>query len=336
MVQINHASIITRQWLDQYTVKGSTKPKEDQSNEKTGNPATQVTISDDAYNRYSTFRELRLQLTDSGENEKLDENFRAILEKLKSEKESGQYWREFEERSALKSALHPLENEFQIYGVKYGLTEGTIQHTIASALEDKVINPSLYAHQLAEAIRGNQEQSIEERAIYREIALQQAQYVADNYFDNEEESQSFLTEIKKAAENAVLSERGYYVHEDKTYRKYSGPLESNGGVSMSVLAKRYMDEEYYERFVNLQGTAEEFGRFLMDIYKNEAKYRNEIATEFEAEEKVILEQMNNAKALVSDITWDNNNFVETIESLLQDLDYGEIAKWNRNMLKLFL
>lgn len=39
------------------------------------------------------------------------------------------------------------------------------------------------------------DKSAEERAAYREIALKQAEYIAEKYLDNEQEATSFMNEI---------------------------------------------------------------------------------------------------------------------------------------------
>src|SRR5699024_5592911 len=91
-----------------------------------------------------------------------------------------------------EQAYNPLTDEFNLL-VKRNYSENTLHHTITEALEGKVKNASLYAAELASAIRSSismSDKSVEERAAYREMALKQAEYIAENYFDNEEEARS--------------------------------------------------------------------------------------------------------------------------------------------------
>ena len=97
-------------------------------------------------------------------------------------------------------------------------------------MEGKVVNASLYAAELASAIRSSvsmPDKSAEERAAYREIALKQAEYIAEKYLDNEQEATSFMNEINKYYKNDVLREKGYVVIDNsdlKPFKNYSSPL----------------------------------------------------------------------------------------------------------------
>ncbi|KKB34530.1 hypothetical protein PYH69_08540 [Mammaliicoccus lentus] len=93
------------------------------------------------------------------------------------------------------------------------------------------------------------DKSAEERAAYREIALKQAEYIAEKYLDNEQEATSFMNEINKYYENDVLREKRYVVIDNsdlKPFKNYSIPLSNDNDVSFYTLAKKYMDEDYFE------------------------------------------------------------------------------------------
>src|SRR5690625_7069906 len=93
--------------------------------------------------------------------------------------------------------------------------------------------------------------SIEERAAYREMALKQAEYVAENFFDNEEERAAFMDEINRYYENDLLREKGYVVFDNsdlEPFKRYSSPRD-NGKVSYMTFAREYMDEDTFERWI---------------------------------------------------------------------------------------
>lgn len=49
----------------------------------------------------------------------------------------------------------------------------------------------------------------------------------------------------------------------KPFKNYSIPLSNDNDVSFYTLAKKYMDEDYFEWFINGEGTATESAKFLM-------------------------------------------------------------------------
>src|SRR5690625_832626 len=109
--------------------------------------------------------------------------------------------------------------------------------------------------ELAESIRSSismPDKSVEERAAYSEMALKQAEYVAENYFDNEKERAAFIEEVNRYYENDLLRERGYVVYDNsdlESFKKYSSPRDNNR-VSYMTLASEYMDEDTFEHWIN--------------------------------------------------------------------------------------
>lgn len=206
-------------------------------------------------------------------------------------------------------------------------------------MKGKVVNVSLYAAELAGAIRSSvsmPDKSTEKRAAYREMALKQAEYITENYFDNEEEATSFTNEINKYYENDVLREKGYVVFDNndlEPFKNYSSPLSKGNDVSFYTLAKRYMDEDYFERFVNGEGSPAESGKFLMQLQNNKEKYSKGIIEEFELNEQKVEEQITATKSMFESFVWENGLVVGTMEEQPNYLD--EIVKWNEDMLNSF-
>lgn len=243
------------------------------------------------------------------------------------------------EQLAEAEAYNRLEDEFSLT-VKYNFPENTLHQTIKVALEGKVVNASLYASELASAIRSSvsmPDKSAEERAAYREMALKQAQYISDNYFDNEQEASSFMNEINKYYENDVLREKGYIVIDNgniKPFKTYSSPISNKNEVSFYTLAKRYMDKDYFERFINGEGTPEESAKFLMQLNNNREKYTEAILSESEREEQQAVAAINNAKSTLEALEWEHGRNIRTIEG--QPSYLNNVLKWNNQMLNLFI
>lgn len=262
-------------------------------NETIATKNDQVSISQQGWKKYLS----SLQLKQGTNDDPLSQLFRQFYEEYNSVEAIKK--RELEQLEK-ENAYNRLEDEFSLK-VKYEFPENTLQYTIKQALEGKVENASLYAAELAAAIRGSvsmPEKSMEERAAYREMALKQARYIAEHYFDNKQEASSFMNEIIKYYENDVLREKGYVVidNSDLTpFKKYSSPV-SNG--------------------------------------KMKEKYAKEIIEEFELHEQQVEEQIKTTKLMLESFVWENGRVTGPIEE--QPNYLVEVLKWNQNMLNLFL
>jgi len=293
----------------------------------------QVTISEQGWNKYTE----SLKFKQVSENDPMVQRFRQFYEEYNNAEAIEK--RKLEQLEKEQS-YNRLEDDFSLNGVKYVFPENTLHHTINEALEEKVVNASLYAAELASAMRSSvsmPDKSAEERAAYREIALKQAEYIAENYFDNKQEATSFMNEINKYYKNDVLREKGYVVIDNsdlKPFKNYSSPLSKGNDVSFYTLAKRYMDVDYFERFINGEGTAKESAKFLMQLENNKEKYRKEIIEEFELNEQQVEKLVTDTKSMLESFVWENGLVAETIEEL--PIYYDDIFKWNKNMLNLFL
>lgn len=241
------------------------------------------------------------------------------------------------EQMQKEQAYNRLKDEFHLQ-VEYHFPENTLQHTIKEALEGKVVNASLYAAEFASALRSSvsmPDKSVEERAAYREMALKQAEYIAEHYFHDEQEAASFMNEIRKYYDNDVLREKGYVVIDQsdlQSFKSYSSPI-SNGDASFYTLAKKYMDEDTFERFIQGKGNPAESAKFLLQLKNINEHYRNEFEEEFELHERQVEAQIRAATSMLESLTWDNGRVTGTIGKQPKYLD--EIVKWNNNMLHLF-
>ncbi|PKM49185.1 MAG: hypothetical protein CVV02_17105 [Firmicutes bacterium HGW-Firmicutes-7] len=183
--------------------------------------------------------------------------------------------------------IDPLENEFQILGVKYIFQEGTLEHLLTDKLEGKAKNASLVASEIAKKIRGtvnDPDATIEERAVNRQTGLKLAEYIAQKYFDNDDEANDFLAEINKYVENDVLREKGYVVFDNsdmKPFKGYTLPTAPDDYIRASAFAEKYGDtslKEIFDDSVKLEG-------FLKELHKNGGKWREEIVKDFNQNEQ---------------------------------------------------
>lgn len=277
-----------------------------------------------------------LVLSISQEGQKLGELFQKFYKEYHRAEANEKRQREQIEK---ENAFNRLEDEFSLKGVNYKFPENTLEQTIKEALEGKVVNASIYAAELASAIRSSismPDKSAEERAAYREMALKQAEYIAENFLDDEEESKNFMNEIKKYYKNDILREKGYVVIDNsdiQPFKKYSRP-NSNGEVSFYALANKYMDEEYFERFINGEGTAKESAKFLSQLQNNKNTYTEEMLKESKLIEQKAMESINNAKSALEALEWINGRSTIGLEE--QPSYLHDLLKWNNSMLNLFI
>src|SRR5690625_1156431 len=237
-----------------------------------------------------------------------------------------------------EQAYNPLTDEFNLL-VKRKFPENTLYHTISEALEGKVVNEWVYAAQLTNSLRSavsNQDKSAKERAAYREMALKQAEYIAENYLDNEAERTAFMDEINRHYENDLLREKGYVVFDNsdlEPFKKYSSPRDG-GKVSYMTFAKKYMNVDTYERWMNNATTKEETNKFLRQLAANYEKWSKEIIETVGIEVKEAEKAITDVKEMFETFVWKDGRIITTGEEQPDYLD--ELIKWNENMLNLFL
>ncbi|AOY74662.1 hypothetical protein [Clostridium formicaceticum] len=244
---------------------------------------------------------------------------------------------EFGKRIAERKNINPLENEFQILGVKYIFNDGTLEQFLSKKLEGKVQNATLLASEITSQIRGtisNQSATIEERAINRETALKLAEYIAQNYFDDADEANDFLREINKYAENDILREKGYIAFDNtdmRPFKSYTLPTAPDNYVSSTAYAKKCG----YTDFKDIFNDSSKLKDFIKAVQKNGERWREEIVKDFEENAQNIQTIINNFKNSMSDVSL-NSNFIDDMNNSLNSLNQYDVAKWTNNALGLFL
>lgn len=276
-----------------------------------------------------------LKLNTVSEDDPLVQQFRQAIEKYNSPEAVEQRRLEQIEK---EQAYNPLTDEFNLL-VKRKFPENTLHHTIHQVMEGKVKNASLYAAELADSIRSSvsmADKSVEERAAYREMALKQAEYVAENYFDYEDERVAFMDEINRYYENDLLREQWYVVFDNsdlEPFKQYSSPRD-NGKVSYMTFAKEYMDEDTFERWVNNEATKEEMDKFLTQLVNNQGKWSKGVIEAAELNAQLAELAIADVQEMFTFFTWENGRVIETGE---EQADYvNDLLKWNEDMLNLFL
>ncbi|MPW25480.1 hypothetical protein GC105_06735 [Alkalibaculum sp. M08DMB] len=205
--------------------------------------------------------------------------------------------------------LNPLENEFQILGVKYIFQEGTLEQFLTEKLEGKTKNASLLASEISKNIRGtvyNPNATIEERAINRKTVLKLCEYIAQNYFYNEDEFNEFLAEINKYVENDVMREKGYVVFDNsdiEPFKNYTFPNATNDYINASSYAKKYG----YTNFEEILNDHEKLEDFLKVLNKNGETWTKQIVKEFKKNEQLVQSIIDKAVPLQT-----NEQYVENI------------------------
>lgn len=208
--------------------------------------------------------------------------------------------------------IDPFDNEFLVLGVTYTFSENTLEKSIADYLNGKSKNPSLVANELAQMIKGtifNPEATVEERGINREIAMKNAKYIAEKYFENQDEAEAFMNEISRYAENDIMREKGYVVLDNSElapFRSYTTAY--NGSVSWRQYAEKYGTSDLREIFEN----PIELEAFVNKISNLSPKWDDEIVKEFEAHENHVAEIIRNVKN-----TLDEKDITNSMERLLK-------------------
>jgi len=290
-----------------------------------------ITISKESLAKFQA----SLTLRTGTDQDALIQNFRTFVEEYNSPEAVEQ--RKLEQLEK-EQAYNPLTDEFNLL-VKRSFPENTLHHTIHEAMEGKVKNASLYAAELAGSIRSSismAHKNIEERAAYREMALKQAEYVAENFFDNEEERAAFMDEINRYYENDLLREKGYVVFDNsdlEPFKRYSSPRD-NGKVSYMTFAREYMDEDTFERWITNEATKEEIDKFFRQLVSNQEKWSREIIEEAELHTQRVEKAIANVQEMLESFVWVDGRVIATGEEQPDYLD--ELIQWNENMLNLFL
>ena len=291
----------------------------------------QVTISSKGLAKFSA----SLKVKTGSHDDLLTQNFQKFLEDYNHPDAVEQ--RKLEQLEK-EQAYNPLTDEFNLL-VKREFPENTLYHTISKGLEGKVVNEGVYAAELTNSLRSavsNQDKSAKERAAYREMALKQAEYIAENYLDNEAERTAFMDEINRHYENDLLREKGYVVFDNsdlEPFKKYSSPRDG-GQISYMTFAKEYMDDDTYERWINNRATKEETDKFFSQLAANHGNWSKKIVETAEIEAKEAEKAIADVKEMFESFLWKDGRIIKAGEEQPDYLD--ALIKWNENMLNLFL
>lgn len=313
-----------------YSVYQTTLTAQEKKEDNSPIKKEHVTISKESLTKFNASLTLRTESND----DILIQNFQKSIEEYNNPEAIEQRRLEQLEK---EQAYNPLTDEFNLL-VKGDFPENTLHHTISEVLKGKVVNEWVYAAELADSIRSSvsmRDKSAEERAAYREMALKQAEYIAENYFDNDEEKTAFMDEINKYYENDLLREKGYVVFDNsnlKPFKQYSSPRDG-GEVSYMTFAKEYMEADHFERWINNEGTIEETTKFLRQLENNKDKWSKAITNKLEINAQQVKEAIVDVKEMFESFVWEDGRVTETGEERPDFFD--KLIKWNEDMLNLF-
>jgi len=122
----------------------------------------------------------------------------------------------------------------------------SLDFVMSDALEGKKVdNRTAAGIELAQMVMasayGNGE-TVEERAINRELGMKHAEYIAENYFNDTDEAKAFLDRVRLEYENDILREKGYDGVGSKSgpWRSYSNPSDQNNlGISINAILEHF-------------------------------------------------------------------------------------------------
>lgn len=281
-----------------------------------------VTISRESRQKYAQ----HLQLNNVQKGDKLGELFK-------------NFFASFNKEEAIEQ-IKVNDKESMHIDITYHFPENTLHHTIQQALEGKVANASHYAAELANAIRSFisfPEKNIEERALIREVALKQATFIAETYFDDEQEAGNFLIEVTTHYENDLLREQGYVALDGsdvKPFKSYSSPLNSKNEVSFYHFIKNHLNEDELARFLAGDTTPQESRKLLQSFQQNKRKMSEEKIKESAFHEQIVEETIAIAKASVDALQWKNGQLMKPEGVRSRFLD--DLIKWNNALLQMFI
>ena len=198
---------------------------------------------------------------------------------------------------AESSNIDPFDNEFQILGVQYTFVSGSLGEFITNNLEGKARNASLVASELSMMIRGtisNPNATVEERAINRETAIKNAEYIAQNYFDDPDEAKAFLDGINRFAENDIWREKGYIVFDNSDmppFKSYTMPNAPEGYINGNAYAKKLGVSNIMEIFQD----PKKFETFISES----SKLKAEVVASFNNNEKKVSDIISKVKELLN-------------------------------------
>ena len=149
-----------------------------------------------------------------------------------------------------KGPIEPRERPTHLPTIEHRLLDVrglvSLDFIMSDALEGKKVdNRSAAGIELAKMVMssayGNGE-TLEERAINRELGMKHAEYIAENYFKDPDEAKAFLDRVKLEYENDILREKGYdgVGSKSQPWRSYSNPSDQNNlGISINAIIEHF-------------------------------------------------------------------------------------------------
>lgn len=195
--------------------------------------------------------------------------------------------------------LDPFDNPFQVAAVRHNYTEGTLEKFISDSLDGKAQNSTLVAQGLAEKIKsaayGNGA-TVEERAINREIGMQNARYIAETYFDNPDEAKAFMDEINRFYEKDILREKGYIAPDNsdaEPYKSYLNPpnaIKTDGNINSAAIMKHFGASD------EILADPQKRMKFMLGLDMRGDQWQKDIADAFDENEEKVTNIIDQIKA----------------------------------------
>lgn len=229
--------------------------------------------------------------------------------------------------------------------IQYIFPEGSLGSFLTEQLAGKVDNPSYAAKELRDMIYGgmdaNPDATAEERAITREAGLKLAEYISQNYFDDQKEGTAFLDTVKMYAEKNLLSQKGYIVFENsdmkplKPYNTLTGAPADYVQVSLADYAKKYHGITEEKDFLANRDSI--MKAYLYDSVHNPQRIKAleaETVKNFAANEKNVQTAVDKAQKSFKELSFDSG-FINGLSDVLHSLNQPDTAKWASDILNLF-
>ena len=159
---------------------------------------------------------------------------------------------------------------------------------------------------------GNGE-TVEERAINRELGMRHAEYIAENYFNDHDEAKAFLDRVKLEYENDILREKGYagVGLKSEPWRSYSNPTDQdNLGISTNAIL------EYFGAPDGVRNDPDPSARmkYVLTLNLRGDKWQKDIIEAWEENEREVMDIIDRVRASINE-TDAANSWARILEAL---------------------
>ena len=184
-----------------------------------------------------------------------------------------------------------------------------LDFVISDALEGKKVdNRTAAGIELAKMVMasayGNGE-TVEERAINRELGMKHAEYIAENYFDDTDEAKAFLDRVKLEYENDILREKGYegVGSNSQPWRSYSNSTaQDNGSISINAILGHFGIPDEVRNDPDPSARM----KYALTLNLRGDKWQNEIIEAWEKKEKEVMDIFNWVRSSINDTDLTNS------------------------------